>query len=280
MGIKVRLQRGAMSLLIDGHVHIQPEFDLNVFLENAWENFSRHTTTNEESVSADRFVLLLTEANGCDVFSSLVEKIRQGNDWPEGQWSFSATQEDNSLLAVQGNRKLFLIAGSQLVSSERIELISLFVPLQRSNGSLSLEKLAKHIRDKGGLPLIPWGVGKWLGKRSRIIHSFLESPPVSVFLVGDNGNRPKLWPYPRLLKIAEQQGVGSLAGSDPLRISHHVYRPGVRGGVVEGDIRMDFPARDLQDLLESGSRIESFGSCAGLVQFVCDQFRANVKKKH
>ncbi len=58
-----------MAILVDGHVHIQPGFDLDEFLDHTWANFSRVSHAVLSGESDCMFVLLLSEANSCDFFS-------------------------------------------------------------------------------------------------------------------------------------------------------------------------------------------------------------------
>jgi len=191
-----------MSIFIDAHVHIQPGFDLNIFFDNAWINFSNFSKKSGESIDDCSFVLLLTESHTCNVFNTLA--LREENDYncKNSEWQFHSTREKNSLIATNQEKNIYIIAGRQLVSTENIELLSLFSPLNIQDRSLPLKELAIFISDNGGLALIPWGVGKWLGRRGKIVEAFLQDPPSFPLLVGDNGNRPELWPYPALLSAA------------------------------------------------------------------------------
>jgi len=269
-----------MPIIIDAHVHIQARFDLDVFFDNAWLNFSQVLGRPKGAQQNSSFILLLTESHGCDVFNTLLEKGNSSHSLTNCAWKFCKTQEKNCLKATNGPKSIIIVAGSQLVSTEKIELLSLFSPLDVRDESLPLEELARFISKNNGLPLIPWGVGKWVGRRGRIVRSFLESPPVPCLLVGDNGNRPAMLPYPALLSSAEKKGLTSLAGSDPLQFATHIRRAGTRGGMLKDAILQDdTPATHLQELLQSAPQIESFGRGVGLFRFFYDQFRANVAKR-
>ncbi len=268
-----------MAILLDGHVHIQPGFDLDQFLDQAWLNFSQVSRVMLPGDEDCTFVLLLTEADGYDFFSSLALDAENGYSRSEKKWQFHETLEHNSLFATNREQRILLIAGRQLISSENIELLSLFCPRVIEDRSRSLAELARQVSNEGAIPLLPWGVGKWLGRRGKAVQAFLDSPPVPFFLVGDSGNRPRIWGYPRLLARAEQQGVGALAGSDPLRFSSHVSRAGSRGGFVHGQLNREQPARLLQEILVSKAEIISFGTGVGTVQFIRDQLQANLRKR-
>lgn len=269
-----------MSILIDGHIHIHPAVDLDGLLDSAWENFSRIRQEKSPSPVACSFVLLLAEGRKNDVFSRLMEKAQQAGSKDVQHWIVTSTAESNSVLAIQAEKKIILIAGRQLISREKLELLSLFCPKIFSDNRYPLKELAKLVTDAGGLPLLAWGVGKWMGKREKVIEDFLAHPPVPVFLVGDNGNRPIFWSYPKVLSRAEHQGVPSLAGSDPLPLAHHEQRAGSYGGRMEGvTLGDDHPAHELQMMLVSGNKIIPYGQRVGLFQFMSDQVRVNVQKR-
>ncbi len=269
-----------MSILIDGHIHIHPAVDLNRLLDAAWKNF----TKNQQLLFPDSihcsFVLLLAEGKENNVFSTLYKNTTVESKINPRGWNFVSTGETNSILAVQNEKQLLLIAGRQLISSEKLELLSLFCPKIFPDNKYSLNELAKLVTNAGGIPLLAWGVGKWLGQRGRIIQEFLKNPPVPVFFVGDNGNRPLFWRYPKLLVQAEEQGVPSLSGSDPLPIADHDLRAGSYGGGLDNvDLSTKHPADDLSQLLSSNGNIIPFGRGVGCIQFFRDQVQVNLQKR-
>ena len=269
-----------MSILLDGHVHVHPAFDLDQMLDGAWRNFSQVASRLLADVANCSYVLLLAEGNGADAFATLLARAGQGNSGRAAAWNIRPTAEPDSLLAAKGEKKIILIAGRQLISRERLELLSLFCPHVFSDNTFSLSELAERVVEKGGVPLLAWGVGKWFGRRGRVVQEFLADPPVPVFLVGDNGNRPWFWPYPALLAEAEGLGIAALAGSDPLPLANHACRAGSYGGLIKDAVLgEENPARTLKKILWAGEEILPFGKGAGLLQFVFDQLRVNVQKR-
>jgi hypothetical protein len=173
-----------------------------------------------------------------------------------------------------------VIAGRQLISSEKLELLSLFSTHVFPDNTYSLAELARQVTEQGGTPLIAWGVGKWLGKRGRIVEEFINHPPVPHFLIGDNGNRPGFWPYPELLARAEQKGIGALAGSDPLPIASHVKRAGSYGSALDGVVLdLEHPAQQLQQIISAGATLQPFGRGVGVIRFFRDQLQVNLQKR-
>jgi hypothetical protein len=272
---------GKMPIFIDGHVHIHPAFDLDQMLDAAWDNFFQAAKRLLGDVSACSFVLLLAEGEKNDFFPTLIARAGKGNSSSKSSWKFRLTEEANSVLAIHGGKTIVLVAGRQLISRENLELLSLFCPHVFADNRYSLGELAVRVTEAGGLPLLTWGVGKWFGRRGRVVQDFLVHPSVPAFLVGDNGNRPRFWPYPALLAQAEKQGILSLAGSDPLPLAAHALRAGSCGGWIK-DVDLDSKkmANGLKEILSSEEvKVLPFGHGPGLLQFTCDQVQVNVRKR-
>ncbi len=267
-----------MSILIDAHIHVHPSVSIDRLLDAAWENFTH--ISKELSAPPFSYVLMLAEGKQNNVFSTLLANSQTIATPPTKGWDYVQTKETNSVIARQDDKNIFIIAGRQLISNEQLELLALFCPRIFKDNDHSLKTLAQLVTDEGGIPLLAWGVGKWMGKRRKIIEDFLTEPPVPHFFVGDNGNRPIFWPHPRLLNNAQQQGIVSIAGSDPLPIKNHELRAGSYGGYIEEEcLNEDTPAETLKKILISSPRIIPFGRRAGLISFFSDQIQANLKKR-
>lgn len=277
-----------MSIFIDSHVHIHPEFDLDRFFSAALDNFSRAAVLQDTSDNS-RYILVLTEGGDSDVFSSLRQKAISFEEVSSRQsesdsFVFYKTAESNSLIVCKGSQSIILVAGRQLVSKENIELLSLFSSIKMKDKTLSLADLAQAVTDNNGLAVIPWGVGKWFGARGKVINNLLCSKLESPLFFGDNGNRPLLWPTPALLQRARDLGAPLLSGSDPLPLPSHVNRPASSGTVLlHGDLSMEYPAASLRKLLLTAKKdtleLKSFGRRIGFLQFLSDQLRINLGKR-
>ncbi len=269
-----------MSILLDGHIHIHPTVDRNRLLDAAWQNFSMAGDHLFADLENSSFVLLLAEGKKNDVFSTMQEESGKTVLSTAESWCFQATGEENSVLAVRGDRIIIVIAGRQLISSEKLEVLSLFSKTILPDATYPLAKLTQMVTDDGGIPLLAWGVGKWLGKRGKIINDFIKNPAVPTYFVGDNGNRPTFWPYPKLLSRAEEKNIPSLPGSDPLPIVNHELRAGSYGAAIQSE-KLDGkqPASELLQLLSSGAALTPYGRGVGPVRFFRDQLQANLQKR-
>lgn len=272
-----------MPIYIDGHVHIYPEFPIDQFLEAAWRNFVR--VGDSSGISGNQhYVLALTEGKGVDVFAEFKQQAVPVEDGLEEQglsssWSFYRTGEPDSLIARKGKASLVLVAGQQIISRENIEFLSLISPFKVEDHTLNLADLARAIAGNGGLPIIPWGVGKWLGARGKVVESLLHSSRDYILFLGDNGNRPAFWPESSLIRQARDLHCPILSGSDPLPLISHLTRPGSFGGLLrQAELSMQHPAASLRELLIDEKDITGFGGCTGFFQFVIDQLRIKIRK--
>lgn len=277
-----------MAIFWDAHVHIYPNFGLNALLDAAAENFARAAGQGGAPAGETDCVLLLTEAGALDVFGHLSQVAnRQPGAWPAGaKWRFSPTREPQSIVAQKREgQQLFLVAGRQLISAEGIELLALGCPEKFEDRQDSLPELTRRVADWGGIPVLPWGVGKWTGRRGREIRRFLESPPPCFHAFGDNGNRPLFWPVPPLLERARREKRPILSGSDPLPLPGHERRAGSFGGWTNGSrggaarLNSDRPAEDLTALFREGGSWRDFGRGAGPIRFLRDQTRMQARKR-
>jgi len=273
-----------MPILIDAHVHIQPEFSLENFFSSAWNNFSLAVEQSDISGSVD-FVLALTEGAGCDVFSSLKKLAKPLPEYlnkpsSTASWECYLTAEPDGLIIRKDTASMYLIAGKQLISKENIELLSLFSSAAIENRSLSLQDLALAVSAKGGLPVVPWGVGKWFGERGKTVERLLNTKQHISIFVGDNGNRPIFWPFPALLKNALDLGIPILSGSDPLPLTSHSTRPGSFGAIfMEDELSIEAPIDSLRKIFSKTNEISGYGLGVGPFQFIIDQLQVNLRKQ-
>ena len=170
--------------------------------------------------------LLLTEIQGVHAFADLARNRSQLNQQLKN-WEILATQEDCSLRFVHSSGQVILVmAGRQVVTQEKIELLTLVTDKVVPDG-LSLQKSIESAIAADSIIVLPWGVGKWVGKRGQIVQDYLAQQS-NLFFVGDNGNRPGFWPLPSFT-----QQHRTLPGTDPLALAAEVNRPGSYGFAVE-----------------------------------------------
>ena len=173
-----------------------------------------------------------------------------------------------------------LVAGRQVVTSEKLEVLSLFSS-QPISQRKTLSETVNEVVAAEAVPVLPWGFGKWVFGRGQKLRSFIQNldsdTPCNV-LLGDNGCRWQLW-RSEVFAEAERSGVRVIAGSDPLPIASHVRRAGSFGSVLKNELDFDNPAKWLRDeLRQTDASAPTFGSCRNLLSLVSDQICIRLKK--
>lgn len=248
-------------LLVDGHVHFHESFDPRRFLDAAHANL--RTAAERRDLPEARGCLLFTESRGVTFFRSL----RDGAVRAEG-WRFSRTAEAESLFARrrEGGRVL-LVAGRQVVTTERLEVLAIGVDADFEDGQ-GLRETVDVVGAADGVPVIPWGFGKWTGRRGKLVAAMVETAAPGRLFLGDNGGRLSLGATPELFAVAEDRRVPVLPGSDPLPFPDQVDRVGSYGFVLPGPPDPERPAAwvkaRLRELRESPSQ---FGRLESLPRF-------------
>ena len=83
-----------------------------------------------------------------------------------------------------------------------------------------LYPVIRAVQENNALPVIPWGAGKWMGKRGEIVRRIMEDQKYYPVFMGDNGNRPFFWKKPAIFDEAKEKfNIANISGSDPLPFS-------------------------------------------------------------
>jgi hypothetical protein len=228
-------------LLADGHVHFHRCFTWPAFLEAATVNLARARA--RLGLAADvPACLMLTESAGVSAYRVL---SREPSALRSSGWHVGSTDEACSLvvsrrralphghLCLESSRReaIIVVAGRQIVTAERLEVLALALGDEVPDGRPCREVL-REVTDRGALAVIPWGVGKWLGRRGRLVRDLIAGGCEVPFCLGDNGGRAGAMGRPSLFDVAERSGVPVLAGSDPLPMPEQVCRVGSYGFVL------------------------------------------------
>ena len=263
-------------VLVDGHVHLHEVFDVATFLSNAAANF-REWTRRLGLPKAVHGCLLLAESSGVDRYAEL----RRGIPGGFGPWTVHPTDEDCSLIArtADGEPSLALIAGRQIVTKERLEVLALGCSRHFDDGE-PLNEIVASVLACDALCVVPWGFGKWTGRRGAVVRGLLDSVFADRIFLGDNGGRLGIGMRPSLFKVAEKRGVRILPGTDPLPFRFQVNKAGGYGFVLQGSFDERAPARCIKALLHTGApQPRIFGRLENWLQFARYQVRMQLRKR-
>ena len=271
-------------IFVDAHVHIHNCFDLQIFLDSALANFNAQAKRcgKEKNVIS---LLLLTETkseNRFQQFAGFASTEHEIGSQSSKNWSFHFTDESCSLQTrCNGVPEFFIIAGRQIVTAERLEVLALATDKSFEDGS-QIEQVINSVHDVGAIPVIPYGFGKWIGRRGIILNDLLEKIKGPKFFLGDNSGRAIFLPFPSHFKQAEKKGIRVLPGSDPLPFSSECKRPGSFGFYFEGTISASYPARDItRILLDPTNTFKPYGQLNHSLRFFRNQLLMQIiKRRH
>jgi len=264
--------------LVDAHVHMQDCFNLAQFFRSAFNNFK---TTADQLGGDYSALIVLTEVSGTQRFSQLKELCASAEpiqDDVYGTWRLQETAESCSVEVIGSEGESFIIAsGRQIVTMEKLEVLALFSDSQFPEGE-SLQQTIERVKKGKALPVIPWGVGKWLGKRGKLLSEFINSEHSQGVFLGDNGGRPILWPTPDHFILGGQRGMLVLPGTDPLPLAREVARVGSFGFYQAEKLSTDCPGAELMSrLLDANALVTPYGKLRAPLSFLSDQFGIRLK---
>ncbi len=242
----------------DCHLHFYPAYDPALFFRSLCANLGG------TGAGAPLRLALLTEAPGCAMFPRWAAP---GSALPGG-YSFAATAEPHSLaLLGSGERLAWIVSGRQIITGERLEVLTAGTFPAIADGQ-PLALVLQALTAAGALAIIPWGAGKWLGSRGRLVNSVAAAPSAAGLFLADNPARPAFWPAPRAFRLMERQGRPVLRGSDPLPLPGEEKRAGAFATMLEGEFDTARPLAALRMLLEGNPARHDLGKRDGCVDFL------------
>ncbi|MCL6285287.1 hypothetical protein M3P21_17295 [Ruegeria sp. 2012CJ41-6] len=249
-------------ILVDGHVHLYGSADRQRFFEAAWRNLSAAVPA---VATYWQGCLLLTETARDSAFEAL------RSDAPPDGWKLRTIPQDPGALVLhRDGAALTVIAGRQVVTSEGIEILALPTTRRFEDGQPAAALLAE-LHDDAIPAVLPWGLGKWMGRRGRLVAELARSGPgVSL---GDNAGRPPGWRVPLF------GGAVVLPGTDPLPLPGAEDGVGRYGFTLPGRLDPDRPAIDMaQRLLALDTQPPVFGQRRTLGAVLSEQIALRRRK--
>lgn len=235
-------------ILFDGHAHIYACYDLEKFFTAAFKNFSNAFVKLKSGGRVTCF-MLLSEAGGVHYFKKLQELAHSENKGAPTSWRVEESDEPFSLFLYHDDfpsMRLIVAAGRQLITKEKLELLALLTEQEFEDG-MTLERAVQAVSEAGGIPVCPWGAGKWLGTRGEVLSTYMTKQD-ELFFLGDSGGRPSFWPRPSLFK-ADSVKTKLLSGSDPLPLSDDEIRVGSFGTYINCECPQERSVTFLKELL-------------------------------
>jgi hypothetical protein len=269
------------TVLVDAHVHIHRCFDPKRFFDQAYDNFR---SAARSLASSDRFVgvAMLAETPHQNYFTNFRDMaLGKGSSrkWGSCNWSFDPTEEQVALKATNCKRELVVIAGRQVVAAEDIEVLLLGTDQSLQDG-LPIATILDLAADQDLLSVIPWGAGKWLFRRGRVLTKLMDSLRPIPFYLGDQGGRPNFWRLPHHLGRAYQENLPIVSGSDALPFAAEAGRIGSFGFCFNGSIDQAKPSESIKAYLrKNGADCRIFGRLQGTAAFLGNQLRMQFLKR-
>jgi hypothetical protein len=166
---------------------------------------------------------------------------------------------------------MFLISGQQIVTAEKLEVLAIGC-LNLPESGLAIADTIGSVFAEGGFVILPWGVGKWIGKRGRIIKNTVARNENPLLFLGDNGSRPGFWPVTSFTTPNHSNNPRLLSGTDPLPLKGEEKRVGTFGSVIHGHIDSQTPFKTLKRLLsDRKTMFTSYGDPQSSLSFVRQQ---------
>ncbi len=268
------------QIFVDGHVHIHSCFRPEAVLHCALRNFQ--AVERESGSERAACFLLLSESAGTDAYAALAAKAA-GRQPTLGGLHLRRVAEAGVLeCVVDSGARIFVVAGRQIVTAERLEVLALGHEAAVADGQ-PLRELLAGLAARSCLIVLPWGVGKWLGAKGRLVQTligeFRETRAGTLFL-GDNANRPFFWPLPTFFDAARTRGIRNLPGSDPLPFPGQEQKVGGFGVRLSGMIDPLRPFASLCTLLRDPEiALHPYGRTERVYPFVRHQIGMWLRKR-
>ncbi len=263
-------------ILADTHVHVYPGHDLGAVLRAGRNNLCHAARDAGMDPAKAAFALFLAECGDCDFFVKLASGamrlsepllIERTGD-PEGLW-----------IRDDGGFRILLVAGRQLVSKCRLEVLALALrPGQEVRGGGELSDLIVEVKKAGAVPVLPWAPGKWTGIRGRTVLEWMSREENHGAMPADTSFRPVGWREPAPFAAARSRGISVLAGTDPLPLPGEERRVGTYGIAIRGGLDPGCPVQSLCEAISAGGReVKRIGSRRSFPEIVRKQVALRVR---
>jgi len=265
----------SIPCLVDAHTHLHACFDLQNGLDSATQHFD-HARSQLYLPPETAAVLLLARARNEPSFEALSARLERTED---RRWHVVSPvgSESVRLVRVSDEATLYLIQGFQIRTRSGLEVLALASTESVADGE-ELVHTVRAVQSQGAITVIPWGVGKWLGRRGRRVRQILDVARRVPIFVGDNSGRPQWMAEPQLFSTARSLGIYVLPGSDPLPVAGQELTIGRYGLLLEG-FEPSEPLGSVRDaLLTLQAQPVVFGNRESWLRSVVLQTRMQIRR--
>ena len=188
-----------------------------------------------------------------------------------------------SFLNDDTSERLDIIFGNQIITAEGLEVLS-YGHVSAIPARAALTETIDAAMQQQALVILPWGFGKWLGKRGHYLTDQTDKLSLSgkafeTCFLGDSGARLSMTQPPPILAKAAQMGMRDLPGSDPMPFTSNYRKLGTRGFSVSLPMDHTQPLACIKKALaQSDAQPQLFGQGETLAGFIYNQSRMQIRK--
>jgi len=264
--------------LVDSHVHIHDCYNLKEFFLSVYSNFSIFSKQIDNSLKWIG-VLCLTEMDRVNYFDKLKNFSHSSIELGD-EFVVESTNEDNSLIITNSaGQKIIIISGKQIIAENGIEVLALGA-INSFSKHKSLQETVDAVNKVNAIPIIPWGVGKWLGKRKEVIECFIRKNHNNKFLLGDNSGRPIFWSEPNIFNLGKSNNHFVIPGTDSLAITSEQGKTGKYGFYLKTEMNLLRPADFFIEYFSNmNTEPKNFGKLEDPFRFLKNQIIMQLKSR-
>ena len=224
-------------IFFDSHVHFYPEYDYDV----VFGAFCSHAECFAPQATTLALAVMLRE------FQPSLGSVFEGR--LNGKWRAKSTPRNGAMVVTDGTRDIHVLAARQVAAKERVEALGFFGEALVPDG-LPLAETIERLRAASYVPVLAWGLGKWLLKRAPLVEATLAAADKpDDLLVGDSALRPSFWPTPSPMRAASRKGLRVVWGSDPLPRKADERSAGRYVTLIDAELDLSRPASSMLALL-------------------------------
>lgn len=257
------------QVILDSHVHYYNSW--NISLDQLFSTIHYNLSTNIHRQVDNKILTAVCLLDTDKCVNPIAELLYQLHLNQTSTWKLIPLEKEPfAFWASNEDKMLLIITGTQYVTREGLEVLKIGQSQPLNHGNSILHML--EINDQSSLTILPWAVGKWLGKRGDLVSHLLENVGQYNFLLGDNGGRPKIWNNIKQFKYASKIEMPIIAGSDPLPVKNQYLKAGSYGNFLKLELDYRKPWESIIYAIHH-QKIETFGKLSSLSSFISNQLK-------